>query len=100
MRSLLFLLLISVLPAKTIRVCSYNAALAQNGQGQLAAFLRGGDNASAKRVAEVVQMIAPDVLLLNEFDYDQFGTAATRMNDLYFNVSQNGRAAQIESGLE
>lgn len=94
MRTLLFFCLISLLSAKTIRVCSYNAALAQDGQGQLAARLRGGANVPAKRVAEVVQMIAPDVLLVNEFDYDRFGTAATRMNDLYFNVSQNGRTPQ------
>lgn len=94
MRALLFLCLISVLPAKTIRVCSYNVALAQNGVGRLAALLRGGGNTSAKRVAEVVQIIAPDVLLVNEFDYDRFGTAATRMNDLYFNVSQNDRTPQ------
>ena len=94
MRALLLLCLISVLPAKTIRVCSYNVALAQNGAGRLAALLRGGGNTSAKRVAEVVQIIAPDVLLVNEFDYDSFGTAATRMNDLYFNVSQNDRTPQ------
>ena len=94
MRLFLSLLLVSVLPAKTIRVCTYNAALAQDSEGRLAAVLRGGANSSARRVAEVVQIIQPDVLLLNEFDYDRFGTAATRMNDLYFNVSQNGRPPQ------
>lgn len=94
MRAFFFLLLASFLPAKTIRVCSYNAALAQNSEGQLAALLRGGNNTPAKRVAEVVQILAPDVLLLNEFDYDRFGTGATRMNNLYFNVSQNGRSPQ------
>lgn len=94
MRVFLSLFLISVLSAKTIRVCTYNAALAQSSEGRLAALLRGGANSPAKRVAEVIQMIQPDVLLLNEFDYDRFGTAATRMNDLYFNVSQNGRPPQ------
>jgi len=93
-RFFLPLLLMSLLPAKTIRVCTYNAALAQTSEGRLAAVLRGGANSSAKRVAEVVQIIQPDVLLLNEFDYDRFGTAATRMNDLYFKVSQNGRPPQ------
>lgn len=90
MRFLIALLLISCLPAKTIRVCSYNVALAQSSEGRLAALLRGGASSSAKRVAEVVQLIQPDVLLLNEFDYDANGTGMTRMNDLYFNVSQKG----------
>ena len=90
----IFLFLIPLLPAKTIRVCSYNVALAQTSEGRLAALLRGGGNTSAKRVAEVVQIIQPDVLLLNEFDYDRFGTGVTRMNDLYFKVSQNGRTSQ------
>lgn len=85
---------VSFLSAKTIRVCSYNAALAQTSEGRLAALLRGGGNPSARQVAEVVQLVAPDVLLLNEFDYDATGTAATRMNDLYFAVSQNGRTPQ------
>lgn len=94
MRLFFLLILLPLLPAKTIRVCSYNAALAQNSEGRLAALLRGGGNPSAKRVAEVIQLLAPDVLLLNEFDYDAFGTGATRLNDLYFKVSQNGRPPQ------
>jgi endonuclease/exonuclease/phosphatase family metal-dependent hydrolase len=91
--ALLFFLL-PLLQAKTIRVATYNVALSQSSEGRLAALLRTGTNASAKRVAEVVQIVKPDVLLLNEFDYDANGTGATRMNDRFFNVSQNGRDAQ------
>lgn len=94
MRVLLLLLSVSLLPGKTIRVATYNASLAQSGHGQLAAFLRTGTHSPAKRIAEVVQILQPDVLLLNEFDYDANGTAATRMNDKFFNVSQNGRTPQ------
>jgi 3-phytase len=93
-RLVLLLLLIPLLPAKTIRVATYNASLAQASEGRLAALLRPGTYSPAKRIAEVIQIVQPDVLLLNEFDYDANGTAATRMNDKYFNVSQNGRPAQ------
>ncbi len=94
MRFLFFLALIPFLPAKTIRVATYNASLAQETEGSLAASLRPGTFAPALKIAEVVQILQPDVLLLNEFDYDANGTAATRMNDKFFNVSQNGRTPQ------
>ena len=94
MRLAFLFFLLPLLQAKTIRVATYNVALSQSGEGRLAALLRTGTNASAKRVAEVVQIVKPDVLLLNEFDYDANGTGATRMNDRFLNVSQNGRAAQ------
>ncbi|MDF1714811.1 MAG: endonuclease/exonuclease/phosphatase family protein, partial [Akkermansiaceae bacterium] len=94
MRLFLVFLLAPFLQARTIRVATYNVALSQTSEGRLAALLRTGTNVSAKRVAEVVQIVQPDVLLLNEFDYDANGTGATRMNDRFFNVSQNGRSAQ------
>lgn len=94
MRLFLVFLLAPFLQARTIRVATYNVALSQTSEGRLAALLRTGTNVSAKRVAEVVQIVQPDVLLLNEFDYDANGTGATRMNERFFNVSQNGRSAQ------
>ena len=94
MRLVFIVLVIPLLQAKTIRVATYNVALSQRTESLLAALLRPGTNTSAKRVAEVIQIVQPDVLLLNEFDYDSNGTGATRMNDRYFNVSQNGRTAQ------
>ena len=94
MRLVLLVLLIPLFQAKTIRVATYNVALSQSSEGRLAALLRTGTNTSAKRVAEVVQIVQPDVLLVNEFDYDANGTGATRMNDRFFNVSQNGRSPQ------
>lgn len=94
MRAFLLILLTSLLPAKTIRVCTYNASLWQTSEGRLSALLRPGTFAPAKQIAEVVQILEPDVLLLNEFDFDANGTAASRMNDKYFKVSQNGRAIQ------
>lgn len=94
MRLLLLILLSSLSSAKTIRVCTYNVAMSQSSEGRLSSLLRPGTFAKARQIAEVVQILAPDVLLLNEFDFDANGTGATRMNDRYFKVSQNGRPAQ------
>ena len=84
----------SIWAAPQIRVATYNASLALNTKGELAAVLRPGTYFRAKQVAEMIQIIQPDVLLLNEFDFDVNGTAMTRLNDKYFKVSQNGRPPQ------
>jgi Endonuclease/Exonuclease/phosphatase family len=44
----------------------------------------------AANVAEVIQRIRPDVLLINEFDYDAGGVALAEFQDNYLGVSQNG----------
>lgn len=95
MRLFFLLLLTQILPAQQIRVATYNAAFDLAAERELAASLRDGTNFHARRVAEIIQIIQPDVLLLNEFDYDAAGTAAGRLNDKFFNVSQGaGRTAQ------
>jgi len=95
MRFFFLLLLTQLLPAQQIRVATYNAAFALPTERALAASLRDGTNFHGRRVAEIIQIIQPDVLLLNEFDYDAGGTAATRLNDKFFKVSQGpGRVSQ------
>ena len=95
MRFFFLLCLIPLLPAQEIRVATYNAAFDLPTERALAASLRDGTNSHGRRVAEIIQIIQPDVLLLNEFDYDAGGTAATRLNDKFFNVSQGaGRIPQ------
>lgn len=95
MRLLFFLLLTQILSAQQIRVATYNAAFDLAAERELAASLRDGTNFHGRRVAEIIQIIQPDVLLLNEFDYDAAGTGATRLNDRFFNVSQGaGRVPQ------
>ena len=44
-------------------------------------------------MAEIVQRNAPDILLLNEFDYDAAGNAAGLFKKNYLSVSQRGQAA-------
>jgi hypothetical protein len=41
-------------------------------------------------IAEIIQRTWPDVLLINEFDYDEEGEAAQLFQDNYLSISQNG----------
>src|SRR5262245_54729234 len=81
-----------------IRVATFNASLNRITLGQLASDLAVTTNNQAKRVAEIIQRAAPDIILVNEFDYDASNptgttSALTRFHDNYLAVSQNGQPA-------
>jgi endonuclease/exonuclease/phosphatase family metal-dependent hydrolase len=73
-----------------IRVATYNASLYRDESGQLVRDLSAGDNRQARRIAEVIQRVRPDILLVNEFDYDAGGRAAELFRTMYLAVGQNG----------
>jgi hypothetical protein len=80
-----------------LRVATYNASLNRSSLGQLAADLAGTTNAQAKQVAEIIQRVRPDIVLINEFDYDAGNptsstSALERFHNNYLAVSQNGQA--------
>ncbi|MBG6183494.1 hypothetical protein IWX65_001445 [Arthrobacter sp. CAN_A214] len=77
---------------KGIRFATYNASLNRANQGDLIRDLAGPSNAQAKAVAQVIQANQPDVLLLNEFDYDAGHEAAELFRTHYLGVSQQGKA--------
>ncbi|MDP1562208.1 MAG: endonuclease/exonuclease/phosphatase family protein [Pirellulaceae bacterium] len=56
--------------AGTIRFATFNMALERREAGALTAELRTGQSQQAKRLAEIIQLVRPDVLLLNEIDRD------------------------------
>src|SRR4051812_27325019 len=56
--------------AQSARFATFNASLNRNKAGQLLLDLNRGDDPQIKNVAEIVQRTRPDVLLVNEFDYD------------------------------
>jgi 3-phytase/alkaline phosphatase D len=74
----------------TIRVATFNTSLYRNESGQLTRDLQRGDNLQARRIAEVIQRVRPDVMLVNEFDYDSTGQAAEFFKTKYLAVGQNG----------
>jgi hypothetical protein len=74
------------------RFATFNASLNRGAAGQLVAHLSTPDNAQARNAAETIQRVRPDVVLINEFDYDAAGTALRLFQDNYLSVSQNGAA--------
>jgi phosphodiesterase/alkaline phosphatase D-like protein len=75
-----------------IRFATFNASLNRNSTGQLITDLSTPNNTQAQAVAEIIQRTNPDVLLINEFDYDAAGQAAALFRDNYLAVGQNGIA--------
>lgn len=73
-----------------LRVATYNLSLNRNVEGQLVTDLSTTTNAQAKTVAEIIQRANPDVVLLNEFDFDDEGEAAALFRENYLEVSQGG----------
>lgn len=74
-----------------VRFATYNASLNRSAEGELVEDLSTGHDEQARRVAEVIQINNPDVVLLNEFDYDADHAAAELFRTNYLEVSQNGK---------
>lgn len=77
---------------KSIRFATYNTSLYSEKTGGLIERLQA-DDASARKIAAVIQHQRPDVLLLNEFDYDAEGIAADVFQRKYLGQSQDGQKA-------
>jgi hypothetical protein len=81
-------------PDADVRFSTFNASLNRSFEGELAIHLSTPNNQQAKNVAETIQRYRPDVLLINEFDFDaadpQKPVNLFRTN--YLEVSQNGAA--------
>ncbi|GAA2174438.1 endonuclease/exonuclease/phosphatase family protein [Arthrobacter parietis] len=73
-----------------VRFATYNASLNRSAEGELVEDLSTGHDEQARRIAEVIQINNPDVVLLNEFDYDADHAAAELFRTNYLEVSQNG----------
>lgn len=71
-----------------VRFATFNASLNRFTEGELALDLSTPDDPQAQAVAEIIQRVAPDVLLINEFDFDPL--AVDLFRDNYLEVSQGG----------
>jgi hypothetical protein len=76
----------------TVRFATFNASLNRSAEGELAADLATPEpDDQPSNVAEIIQRTAPDVLLVNEFDFDP--AAVDLFRDNYLEVPQNGAEA-------
>ncbi len=81
--------------ADDVRFATFNASLNRPAAGDLVNHLSHPEvddvyRRQARNVAEVIQRTRPDVLLINEFDFDP--AAADLFRDNFLEVSQNGAA--------
>ncbi len=81
----------AALAPTSIRVAQFNASLNRFSEGQIVTDLSTPDNAQAKTVAEIIQRVNPDVLLINEFDFFAANPmqAVDLFRDNYLEVAQN-----------
>ncbi len=80
-------------PAGAIRFATFNCSLYRDAAGKLIEDLRQPKHPAVKKVAGIIQRVRPDVLLLNEFDYDSGGEALRLLRENYLLQPQNGQAA-------
>src|SRR5919107_594102 len=77
---------------RSVRFATFNASLNRAVEGELVADLSTPDDPQAQAVAEVIQRVRPDVLLINEFDFATQGLAARLFQRNYLSVGHNGAA--------
>jgi Endonuclease/Exonuclease/phosphatase family len=80
-------------PGSEVRFATFNASLNRGEAGLLVTHLSNADiddvfRRQIRNVAEVIQREQPDVLLINEFDFDAVAADLFRTN--FLEVSQNG----------
>jgi len=74
--------------ATAVRFATFNASLNRAAPGALAAELAAPGSPQPAAVAEIIQNARPEVLLINEFDFDPVALELFQEN--YLGVSQNG----------
>ena len=74
-----------------LRVATYNCSLNRTVAGELIQDLSTPNDPQARQVAEILQRVDADVVLLNEFDFDAAGQALALFQQNYLAVSQNGQ---------
>ncbi|MEM7681597.1 MAG: endonuclease/exonuclease/phosphatase family protein [Planctomycetota bacterium] len=70
------------------RIATFNTALSRSDPDALRSALSMGDDPQAAAIAEVIQRVRPDVLLLQEFDHDPSGQSLDRFVQLYLRKAQ------------
>ncbi|SHI89928.1 alkaline phosphatase D [Nocardiopsis flavescens] len=77
-------------PEGSVRFATFNTALSRRRPGAMLSALASGGWDKARAVAETVQRVRPDVLLVNEFDHDPSGRAAELFARGYLGRGWNG----------
>lgn len=73
-----------------IRIATFNVSLNGKQRGEICERLGVQGDEQAGKIAEIVQIVRPDVLLVNELDHDPAGKAAELLAKNYFGVERSG----------
>ncbi len=74
----------------TIRFATLNAAMGLAEEGELARRLATGRDRGLQNLSEILQRVRPDVVLLNEIDYQENVNVAALLQQHYLSRSQSG----------
>ncbi len=87
-----------------IRVATFNVSLHRKAFGELSKNLMNDDK-QARRIAMIVQAVAPDVLLANEVDYDGGESAKLLLNEYFGKIKDQSKrlkyvySSEVNTGL-
>ncbi|MEM6690037.1 MAG: endonuclease/exonuclease/phosphatase family protein [Planctomycetota bacterium] len=90
---ILFALVGQALGEGSVRIATFNIAMYGNQSGEVEQRLSGGRWGKAIQLASIIQKVRPDILLLNEIDYDDDQAAVDAFAKGYLSVPQNGLEA-------
>lgn len=77
------------IPENQIRIASFNVGFGdETNKGDLGRKLNGGQDLQARKVAEIVQRVAPDILLINEIDGNDNEATLSVFTEQYLNKPQ------------
>ncbi|HKX55204.1 MAG TPA: endonuclease/exonuclease/phosphatase family protein, partial [Xanthomonadales bacterium] len=79
--------------ATTLRIATFNIAMGFEKPGQMGAALQDPQHQRLRQVAAILQTMRPDIVLLNEFDFDAGLDAAGLLNRNFLAHAGNGREA-------
>jgi endonuclease/exonuclease/phosphatase family metal-dependent hydrolase len=74
-----------------LRIATFNIAMGLQEEGQLGQSLANEQDSRLQQVAEILQRVRPDIVVLNEFDYDRDYDAADLFNEHYLAKSWNAQ---------
>ena len=90
--------------ADTLRVATFAAPLSRDGPGLLLRDISEGDDPQIIAIAAVIDQVAPDILVLTDFDYDAGNMALAAFSDslntpypYHFSLTPN---AGVQTGLD
>lgn len=77
--------------APTLRIATFNIAMGFDQPGKMAKALQDPQHPRLRKVAAILQTVRPDIVLLNEFDYDPQTDAASLLNRNFLARAEDGR---------